>query len=81
MWRRGVVVDGVERDHLDLFGWIGPAGTGMLPAIVVPVGVDDDGLPIGVQIVGPYLHDATTLQVGRLISDITGGCPRPALAR
>jgi len=47
---------------------------------VVPVGLGDDGLPIGVQIVGPYLHDRTTLQAGRLIARLRGGCPRPALA-
>ena len=52
----------------------------MLPATVVPVGIDDDGLPIGVQIVGPYLHDRTTLQAARLIADLCGGCPRPTLA-
>lgn len=80
-WGRTVEIDGVDRPYLDLFGWTGPAGTGLLPATVVPAGMGDDGLPIGVQIVGPYLHDRTTLQVARLISELRGGCPRPALAR
>jgi amidase len=52
----------------------------MLPATVVPGGLGDDGLPIGVQIVGRYLGDRTTLQVGRLIAELGGGCPRPSLA-
>lgn len=79
-WGRTVEIDGVERPYLDLFGWTGPAGAGMLPATVVPVGLGDDGLPIGVQIVGPYLHDHTTIQVAQLVAELRGGCPRPALA-
>ena len=79
-WGRTVEIDGVMRPYLDLFGWTGPAGAGFLPATVVPIGLGDDGLPIGVQIVGPYLHDRTTLQAARLISQLCGACPRPALA-
>ncbi|NNE11868.1 MAG: amidase [Ilumatobacter sp.] len=79
-WGRTVEIDGVERPYLDLFGWTGPAGAGMLPATVVPAGLGDDGLPIGVQIVGPYLHDLTTLRAGALIAKLAGGCPKPALA-
>ena len=79
-WDRTVDIDGAQRPYLDLFGWTGPAGAGFLPATVVPAGIADDGLPIGVQIVGPYLHDRTTLQAARLISKLCGGCPRPALA-
>ncbi len=79
-WTRTIEIDGVVRPYPDLFGWTGPAGAGYLPATVVPAGLGDDGLPIGVQIVGPYLHDRTTLQAARLISQLCGGCPRPALA-
>jgi amidase len=79
-WDRRVEIDGVDRPYLDLFGWTGPAGAGFLPATVVPAGLGDDGLPIGVQIVGPYLHDRTTLQAARHLARLGGGCPRPALA-
>jgi len=79
-WERTVDIDGVERPYLDLFGWTGPAGVGMLPATVVPAGLGDDGLPIGVQIVGPYLHDRTTLRAAALIAKLAGGCPKPSLA-
>lgn len=87
-WGRTVDIDGVRRPYLDLFGWTGPAGAGLLPATVVPVGLGDDGLPIGVQIVGPYLHDRTTLQAARLVAEVVAdaqgwvsGCPVPAIAR
>ena len=79
-WERTIEIDGVERPYLDLFGWTGPAGAGMLPSTVVPAGIGDDGLPIGVQVVGPYLHDITTIRAARLISKLCGGPPRPAMA-
>lgn len=77
---RSVSIGGVERPYTDLFQWTGPAGVGMLPATVVPVGRDTDGLPIGVQIVGPFLEDRTTLRLAALITDIVGGWPRPSMA-
>jgi amidase len=80
MTDRMITIDGAERPYMDLFRWIAPAGASYLPATVVPIGVDRDGLPIGVQIVGPFLHDRTTLEVARHVTAITGGCPRPTLA-
>lgn len=79
-WERTVDIDGVDRPYLDLFGWTGPAGVAYLPATVVPAGLGDDGLPIGVQIVGPYLHDRTTIRTAALIARLVGGCPKPDLA-
>ena len=79
-WGRTVEIDGIERPYLDLFGWTGPAGVGLLPSTVVPAGMGADGLPIGVQVIGPFLHDITTIRAARLISKLCGGPPRPALA-
>jgi len=79
-WERRTTIDGVDRPYLDLFKWTGPAGAALLPATVVPIGADRDGLPIGVQIVGPYLEDKTTLAVAAAVAELCGGCPRPALA-
>jgi len=30
---------------------------------------------------GPFLEDRTTLRLAACISELTGGCPRPALAQ
>ena len=79
-WGRTIEIDGVERPYLDLFGWTGPAGAGFLPSTVVPVGMGDDGLPIGVQVIGAYLNDRTTISAARTISKLRGACPRPALS-
>jgi amidase len=74
--------DGGERPYTDLFGWIALTTLAYLPATVVPVGRTPDGLPVGVQIVGPYLEDRTTLAVGRCVSEVLGGfTPPPAAAR
>jgi len=76
---RTVVIDGLDRPYMDLFRWIALAGAAYLPATVVPAGMSADGLPIGVQVVGPYLHDRTTLQLARHLAALTA-VPHPALA-
>jgi Asp-tRNA(Asn)/Glu-tRNA(Gln) amidotransferase A subunit family amidase len=42
-----------------------PANVWGTPAISVPCGRTSEGLPIGLQIIGPMGHDARVLQVGR----------------
>ena len=54
-----------------------PAGACYLPATVVPVGQTTAGLPVGIQIVGPYLHDRTTLHLAAELAVRLGGCPTP----
>ena len=76
---RTVDVDGAERPYTDLFAWMAPAGVAYLPVTVVPVGMTDAGLPVGIQIVGPHLEDRTTLRVAALLSEVFGGCPRPTM--
>jgi amidase len=84
---RTVDIDGTPHPYLDLWKWIAPAGVGMLPATVVPVATSADGLPIGIQVVGPYLHDRTTIHLAGLISALmadrngwSSTCPRPPIA-
>ena len=61
--------------------WPGVATLPGLPATAVPVGRTPEGLPIGVQIVGPWLEDRTTLELARLIEQEFGGfIPPPAFA-
>ena len=70
-------VGGQQRPYWDLVTWMAPAGACLLPATVIPVGQLDTGLPIGIQIVGPYLEDRTTLHVAKHLFEMMGGCPRP----
>ena len=71
-------VGGEQRPYWELVTWMAPAGACYLPATVVPVGRLNNGLPVGIQIVGPYLHDHTTLDVAKRLLAMVGGCPRPA---
>jgi amidase len=66
-----------SRSYLDLFGWVGLATVAYLPATVVPVGRTPNGLPVGIQIVGPYLEDRTTLAVARCVEELLGGFVPP----
>jgi amidase len=43
-----------------------------LPATVRPIGLDADGLPLGVQMVGPYLHDRTPIRFATLCDEAFG---------
>jgi amidase len=74
---RLVQVGGEQRSYWSLITWMAPAGACYLPATVVPVGLLSNGLPVGVQIVGPYLEDRTTLDIARHLLPMVGGCPRP----
>jgi amidase len=70
-------VNGKPRPYLDLFSWIAPATFAHLPATVAPVGRTPDGLPVGLQIVGPYLEDHTTIDLARRLGDVVGGYVPP----
>jgi amidase len=51
------------------------------PAISVPAGFTDDGLPVGIQIVGRYRDDLGVLQIAHAFEIATGfGSRRPAIA-
>ena len=56
--------------------WVNCAG---LPAAVVPAGMDRDGLPIGVQIVGRAFEEETVLAVAKALEQELGGFKRPPL--
>ena len=70
-------VGGEQRPYWDLTIWMAPAGACYLPVTVIPVGRLKNGLPIGIQIVGAYLHDRTTLDLAEHLLPLVGGCPRP----
>jgi amidase len=77
---REVDVDGVARPYLDGLSWNGGIGTLLLPVAVPPVGRTPAGLPVGVQVVAPHLHDRTAIAVAGHIERLLGGfVPPPAL--
>jgi amidase len=70
-------VDGEQRPYMNLLAWMAPAGACYLPATVIPVGCLSNGLPVGIQIVGPYLEDLTTLDLAKRLLAVLAGSPRP----
>ena len=61
----------------DQIAWCSIATPTGLPATVMPIGHDERGLPIGVQIVGGFLDDKTTLKFAELIEREFGGFVPP----
>ena len=45
-----------------------PASLAGLPALSVPVGLGEDGWPVGISIVGQWGHDKTILNLGKVLS-------------
>jgi amidase len=53
--------------------------TTAIPAVaVIPCGVDQLGMPFGIQIVGPNGSDALVLQVGQALEQVLGNNPETA---
>jgi amidase len=77
---REVQINGRTRSHADLLAWTGLIGVAYLPSTVVPVGRTGAGLPVGVQVVGPYLEDRTSLFVGARLAELTGGYTPPPIS-
>ncbi len=47
------------------------------PAMNIPLGIGEDGLPVGVMLVGPYWSELKMLHFAKLISKITTGFVKP----
>jgi amidase len=67
---RRFLIDGEETPFGDQLVWPGMATLANLPATAAPIGATAAGLPIGVQIIGPYLEDLTTIAFADLIADL-----------
>jgi amidase len=80
-WARHVQIDDKKFPYFDQLVWPEVATTPGLPATVAPIERTDSNLPIGVQIVGPYLEDRTTIVFAELIEREFGGfAPPPGYA-
>ena len=79
---RHIEIDGESYPYNDTFYvWADPATTCGLPSTVAPIGHSPTGLPIGVQIIGPYLEDRTTIAFSEFIEREFGGfVPPPGYA-
>ncbi len=76
---RRIDIDGKDYVYADQLAWPGIATLPGLPATAIPIGLSPQGLPVGVQIVGPWLEDRTPLKLAELIEREFGGFVPPPM--
>lgn len=77
--QRRIKIDGKDHVYPDQLAWPGIATLPGLPSTAIPTGFAPDGLPVGVQIVGPWLEDRTPLKLTELIEREFGGFVPPKM--
>ncbi len=61
--------------------WTSFASISGLPATAAPIGLTRGGLPVGMQILGPYMEDATPIDFAERAAGVLGGfAPPPGYA-
>lgn len=74
---RRLTVNGGSIPYMDNLAWPGLVTVANLPATAIPTCRRVGSLPAGVQVVGPYLGDRTTLRFAQLVEQALGGYARP----
>lgn len=77
-WERMVTVNGKPQPSTTQMFWAGYSGMSYLPSTVAPAGPTAEGLPVGVQIVGPQYGDLTCLAFAQLLEREYQGFVAPA---
>jgi len=67
---RTIDVDGQTIPYFNQTFWAGLAGVVYLPATVFPAGPAKDGLPVGLQIIGPAYGDLRTIQLAQRLEQL-----------
>lgn len=77
--KRRIKFDEHDVPYEDQFAWSSIATLFGLPATVVPIESAHADLPVGVQIIGDFLQDNTTLKFAELIENEFGGFVKPGV--
>ena len=64
---RTIQINGQQRPYFEQLFWAGLTCGVYLPSTVIPTGLNDEGLPIGVQIAGPEYGDLLTIGAAKLL--------------
>ncbi|WP_051111462.1 amidase [Mycobacterium sp. 141] len=75
--QRHIDIDGRQYPFADQFVWAGLATMPGLPATAIPAGHSPEGLPVGVQLIGPMFEDRTPLRLAELLEQAIGGFQTP----
>jgi amidase len=76
--KRTLAINGKDTPYFGQLAWPGVALLPNLPATAVPIGQTAEGLPVGVQVIGPYLEDRTTIAFADLLEREFGGFKAPS---
>jgi amidase len=74
---RTVDVDGVTVSHIVAMAWCGAIGSVLLPVVTLPTGLTPEGLPVGIQVIGPFLSDRRLLRLAGLLDACGPGFTPP----
>jgi amidase len=66
-WERMVMVNGNPQPSTTQMFWAGYSCNFYLPSTIAPAGFTSEGLPVGVQIVGPQYGDYTCIDFARML--------------
>jgi len=75
--RRIPMPEGGSQNFWSLLSYITLATLTGCPATTAPAGLSKSGLPVGLQIIGPYLEDATPIGFAQLLAREIGGFQAP----
>ena len=75
--QRALTINGVTVPYSRQSVYAGIATLAGQPATTFPAGITNDGLPIGLQAIGPYLEDRTPIRFASLVTRELGGFHRP----
>ena len=76
-YERTIIINGEAHPYLDQLVWAGLSTMPCLPATAAPVGLTGSGLPVGIQIIGPYLEDQTAIDFAGRLAGVVGGFVLP----
>jgi amidase len=76
-FKRTLTVNGSRVPYTNMMGWAGLTNVVYLPSTIAPVGFTAQRLPVGIQIVAPYLEDQTAIHIAQLMADVCGGFAPP----
>jgi amidase len=76
--QRSITVDGKKRSYFDQTTWVNLTPQVKLPSVIVPIGATADGLPLSVQVIGPYLADRTVIAAAEHLTRLLGSPASPS---
>ena len=74
---RTIDVDGQTQPYFQQLFWPGIAICAYLPSTIIPVDLSSEGLPIGIQIIGPQYGDLKTIGFAKLLEEAGFGFKTP----